>query len=71
MTDYKTIADIMQKNPADHKVLNEEDFDKIVKHRGLSFVQVIDEIPEGTREVWGNKNFQIIVVHKDNTFTIL
>lgn len=71
MTNYKEIADIMQAQPADTKWLNKEEFNDLMEKRRLKFVQKIDEQPNVIREVWGNNNFQIIVLHTENKFQIL
>lgn len=62
MTNYKQIADIMQAQPADTKWLNKEEFKNLMEKRKLKFVLKIDEQPNVIREVWGNNNFQIIVL---------
>ena len=51
--------------------MKKEDFEKLMKHRNLKFIQDIDTINESKREVWGNSNFQIIVIHSNNNYQIL
>lgn len=71
MTDYKKIADLMQAQPVDRGTLTKDEFDKLMKSRKLSFIQEIDTVNQWTREVWGNKNFQVIVVHTNNKYQVL
>lgn len=72
MTDYKKIADLMQAQPVDRGTLTKDEFDKLMKSRKLSFIQEIDKVRnQQVREVWGNKNFQVIVVHTNNKYQIL
>lgn len=69
MTNYKEIADRMM--PAERKLMKKEDFDKLMKLRNLKFIQDIDTIAGVKREVWGNSNFEIIVLHSEQTYQIL
>lgn len=71
MVNYKKIADMMMSIPADRKTMKKEDFEKLMKFRNLKFIQDIDTINEFKREVWGNSNFQIIVIHSNNNYQIL
>ena len=71
MVNYKKIADMMMSIPADRKTMKKEDFEKLMKLRNLKFIQDIDIINESKREVWGNSNFQIIVIHSNNNYQIL
>lgn len=71
MTDYKKIADIMQAQPVNRGTLTKEEFTKRMKERKLNFIQEIDVVNQWTREVWGNKNFQVIVIHTNNKYQIL
>ena len=71
MANYKKIADMMMSMPADHKTMKKEDFEKLMKLRNLKFIQDIDTINESKREVWGNSNFQIIVIHSNNNYQIV
>ena len=71
MANYKQIADMMMSMPAERKSMNKEDFEKLMKHRNLKFIQNIDTINGLKREVWGNSNFQIIVIHSNNNYQIL
>ena len=71
MVNYKKIADMMMSMPAERKSMKKEDFEKLMKHRNLKFIQDIDTINESKREVWGNSNFQIIVIHSNNNYQIL
>lgn len=71
MTNYKEIADMMMSMPADRKSMKKEDFDKLVKLRNLKFIQDIDTVNGAKREVWGNANFQIIVLHSNTNYQIL
>lgn len=71
MTDYKEIADMMMSMPAERKLMKKEDFDKLMKLRNLRFIKDIDTINESKREVWGNSNFEIIVLHSKNNYQIL
>ena len=71
MVNYKKIADMMMSMPADRKTMKKEDFEKLMKLRNLKFIQDIDIINESKREVWGNSNFQIIVIHSNNNYQIL
>lgn len=71
MTDYKKIADLMQAQPVDRGTLTKEEFTKRMKERKLNFIQEIDVVNQWTREVWGNKNFQVIVIHTNNKYQIL
>lgn len=69
MTNYKEIADRMMS--AKHKSMKKEDFDKLMKLRNLKFIQEIDTVNGTKREVWGNSNFEIIVLHSEQTYQIL
>lgn len=71
MTDYKEIADMMMSMPAERKSMKKEDFDKLMKLRNLRFIKDIDTINGSKREVWGNSNFEIIVIHSKNNYQIL
>ena len=71
MTDYKEIADMMMSMPAERKSMKKEDLDKLMKLRNLRFIKDIDTINESKREVWGNSNFEIIVLHSKNNYQIL
>ena len=71
MVNYKKIADMMMSMPADRKTMKKENFEKLMKLRNLKFIQDIDIINESKREVWGNSNFQIIVIHSNNNYQIL
>lgn len=71
MTDYKQIADIMQENPVENKTFKKAEFNQEMKKRRFSFIQKIDSVNGFTREVWGNKTYQIIVSHNDEQFKIL
>lgn len=71
MTDYKKIADMMMSMPADRKTMNKKDFEALLKRRNLEFVQDIDTVDGAKREVYGNSHFQIIVLHKNDTFQVL
>lgn len=71
MTDYKEIADMMMSMPAERKSMKKEDFDKLMKLRNLRFIKDIDIINGSKREVWGNSNFEIIVLHSKNNYQIL
>lgn len=66
MIDYKAVAEIMLANKVDNTSISSEEFNEYVKKRNLKFEQTIDEI-----EVWGNKSFQILVIHKNNNYQIL
>ena len=69
MTNYKEIADRM--TPAERKLMKKEDFDKLMKLRNLKFIQDIDTVDGVKREVWGNSNFEIIVLHSEQNYQIL
>lgn len=69
MTNYKEIADRMMS--AKCKSMKKEDFDKLIKLRNLKFIQEIDTVDGVKREVWGNSNFEIIVLHSEQTYQIL
>lgn len=69
MTNYKEIADRMM--PAERKLMKKEDFDKLMKLRNLKFIQDIDTVDGVKREVWGNSNFEIIVLHSEQNYQIL
>lgn len=69
MTNYKEIADRMM--PAERKLMKKEDFDKLMKLRNLKFIQNIDTVDGVKREVWGNSNFEIIVLHSEQNYQIL
>ena len=71
MANYKQIADMMMSMPAERKAMNKEDFEKLMKHRNLKFIQNIDTVNGFKREVWGNSNFQIIVIHSNSNYKIL
>lgn len=73
MTDYKKIADIMQAQPVDRRTLSKDEFKDMMKNRNLKFIQDIDQTDDKKREVWGNKNFHVIVVHniKSHNYQIL
>lgn len=71
MTDYKKIADMMQTYPTDPKEYTSEEFNALMEERKLKFVQKIDTVEGVDREVWGNRNFQIIVLHKYDNYKIL
>lgn len=71
MANYKEIADMMMSMPAERKSMKKEDFDKLMKLRNLRFIKDIDTINESKREVWGNSNFEIIVLHSKNNYQIL
>lgn len=69
MTNYKEIADRMM--PAERKLMKKEDFDKLMKLRNLKFIKEIDTVDGVKREVWGNSNFEIIVLHSEQNYQIL
>ena len=71
MANYKQIADMMMSIPADRKAMNKEDFEKLMKLRNLKFIQEIDTVNGIKREVWGNSNFEIIVLHSEQNYQIL
>lgn len=71
MTNYKEIADIVMQNTVKVPTLNAKGFADIMKQRKFKFVESIDEITltdgtKGFREVWGNSNFQVIVLRTAN-----
>lgn len=63
MADYKKIADIMDAHATDLPWTSEADFKELMKKRKMEFVGTIDIVNGDRREIWGNKNFQIIVRH--------
>lgn len=66
---YRNILEVMLAMPADRTVLEASDFKALMKKRELSFIQTIPEYPGA--EVWGNRTFNIITIHKNDKFQIL
>lgn len=72
MIDYKKIADILQANSTENQELTKEAFENLTKERNLKFIQEIDKpTPSSSREIWGNSNFWIIVLHTNKNYQIL
>ena len=73
MVDYKKIADIMDNYSSGFPWTSKEEFKELMQARKMKLIKIIDFSNDSNREVWGNKNYQIIVRHncKCNRYKII
>lgn len=71
MVNYQEIANIMQAQKADNVLHTKKEFETIMKGRKLTFKQNIDTVNGVKREVWGNRNFEVIVLNMGTKYQIL